>query len=577
MISARRTRLSTRFLIYYAVTFLVLIGLMVVIVDRSVRAALIDEIDETLEVGARLSMLSLPEDESAYQSWAEAAFETSGFRTTLIDMSGVVVADSHPDPSVLENHSDRPEVHTALMGEVGVASRMSESTGFEQRYLALPPQEGLVVRMSVPTRVIEEHLASVRTAILAVGLALGLLGVAVVAFLARRLARPITELTDQAHAVSEGATEVDVSPSNVLELDELGAAISTMAGRLGFRVSEAEEATATLQMVLDALPQGTILFDEGDRVAYANPAAAGMLGAIPADLAGLVPLQLQTAVREAREQAAQETRVVDHGGPGRRLRAVATPFSSDDRVLLLLVDITERERTDAIRRDFVANASHELKTPVSTIIAASEALQIAIERGDASAPDFADTIEASARRLDRMVTDLLDLSRLERDRPEMKAARLDQVVREEVERARPDAESRGLDLRLSAVEVTATVSSRDLATAVRNLLDNAIRYTPDGGSVKVKVGTDGADAMVTVGDTGEGIPTRDIERVFERFYRVDSARSRATGGTGLGLSIVKHVAESHGGGVTVISELGRGSTFTIRIPLRQEGETASGN
>jgi signal transduction histidine kinase len=398
-----------------------------------------------------------------------------------------------------------------------------------------------------------------------------------VAFLARRLAPPITELTDQAHAVSEGATEVDVSPSNVLELDELGAAISTMAGRLGFRVSEAEEATATLQMVLDALPQGTILFDEGDRVAYANPAAAGMLGAIPADLAGLVPLQLQTAVREAREQAAQETRVVDHGGPGRRLRAVATPFSSDDRVLLLLVDITERERTDAIRRDFVANASHELKTPVSTIIAASEALQIAIERGDASAPDFADTIEASARRLDRMVTDLLDLSRLERDRPEMKAARLDQVVREEVERARPDAESRGLDLRLSAVEVTATVSSRDLATAVRNLLDNAIRYTPDGGSVKVKVGTDGADAMVTVGDTGEGIPTRDIERVFERFYRVDSARSRATGGTGLGLSIVKHVAESHGGGVTVVSELGRGSTFTIRIPLRQEGETASGN
>jgi two-component system sensor histidine kinase SenX3 len=259
------------------------------------------------------------------------------------------------------------------------------------------------------------------------------------------------------------------------------------------------------------------------------------------------------------------------------LRAVATPFNTDDRVLLLLVDITERERTDAIRRDFVANASHELKTPVSTIIAASEALQIAIDRGDGSAPGFADTIEGSARQLDRMVTDLLDLSRLERDRPEMRPVRLDQLVRDEVERARVEAESRGLDLGLSAPGVTATLSERDIVTAVRNLLDNAIRYTPDGGSVTVTVRTEGDDALVTVADTGEGIPTRDIERVFERFYRVDSARSRATGGTGLGLSIVKHVAESHGGSVAVMSELGSGSSFTIRLPLHREGETPPGN
>ncbi|MFZ0013028.1 MAG: ATP-binding protein [Acidimicrobiia bacterium] len=577
MSSAYRTRLSSRFISYYAITYLVMIGLMGVIVDTAIRSALIEDVDDSLAVAASLAASALPEDESQYQTWASEAFQAAGFRVTLIDTDGVVRADSHSDPSLMENHLGRPEVDAALTGVVGEARRTSGSTGFEQRYVAIPPRDGLIVRTSVPTRVVVGDLWLVRRSIIVAAVALGLLGIALMAFLARRLSMPITELTAQARAVAEGEPGVTPRRSRVQELDQLGLAISTMATRLGSRVSDAEAATATLEVVLEALPQGTVLVDGSDQIVYVNPAGRRILGSVPAALANLAPLQIQIAIREARAAKETKERVLDHGSPSRRLRAVATPFATDDRVLLLVVDITDRERTDSIRRDFVANASHELKTPVSTIIASSEALQIALERDDPSATGFATRIEGSARQLDRLVGDLLDLSRLERESPDMAPVRLDYLVRDEVERARGDAASKNIELDLELDEVTASVNQRDVSIAVRNILDNAVRYTPEEGSVSVRVAAEGRDAVISVADTGEGIPTRDSERVFERFYRVDSARSRATGGTGLGLSIVKHVAESHGGTVSLESELGVGSTFTVRLPAAARGEAATDN
>lgn len=572
-----RTKLSSRFVAYYAITYLVMIGLMGFMVDRTTRTALVDEVDENLTVAAGLAEEALPTDPSGYADWAQSTFQASGFRVTLIDTEGVVHADSHSDPEVMENHLGRPEVQMALTGEVGEANRVSDSTGFEQRYVALPPVDGLMVRTSVATRVIDDELWLLRRSIVVAATALGLLGVGLMVFLARRLAQPITELTEQAGAVAEGATDVQPRRSRVEELDQLGLAISTMANRLGSRLSDAEQAMSTLEVVLGALPQGTVLVDGEDRIVYVNTAAGEILGVVPESLVNLAPLQFQNAVRDARLKKKTQTRVLDHGNPTRRLRGVATPFSADDRVLLLVVDITERERTDSIRRDFVANASHELKTPVSTIIASSEALQIALERGDVSAAAFADRIESSARQLDRLVGDLLDLSRLEKESPELSPSRLDHLVRDEVERIRPEAVARGIEIVSHTDEVTATINQRDVSIAVRNMLDNAIRYTPEDGSIVVEVNSEDGSALISVSDTGEGVPTRDIERVFERFYRVDSARSRATGGTGLGLSIVKHVAEGHGGTVSLESELGVGSTFTIRLPMTSKGEETQGN
>lgn len=572
-----RARLSTRFLVYYAIAYLLLIGLMGVIVDRVTRQTLLEDVDDDLVVAARLAAASLPERPDGYQQWAAEVSAAGQLRVTLIAEDGTVVADSHSDPASMENHGDRAEVVAALAGEIGMARRVSESTGAEQRYVAIPSKDGWVVRTALPTSVIGAQLGAVRGSIALTAVGLGLLGIAAVAWLGRRISRPVVELTRQARAVAAGDTEVVPRRSPVRELDQLGVAIAAMAAELGSRVDDAEQASATLGVVLGALPQGTVLFDAGDGVAYSNRGARRMLGVVPELLSGLAPIRFQEVVRRARRSGKPESAVVDHGSPTRRLAGTATPFTGDRSVLLLMSDITERERADSIRRDFVANASHEMKTPVSTIIASSEALQISLQRGDGSAAAFAESIEATARRLDRLVGDLLDLSRLEREIPEMAELRLDRLVRDEVERISEAAKDKDIELSVDTVGVTIEGNNQDLATAVRNLLDNAIRHTPKRGRVTVEVSRDESQATIAVADTGEGIPTRDVGRVFERFYRVDSARSRGTGGTGLGLAIVKHVAEGHGGSVSVASGLGSGSTFTIRLPADIEGESPRDN
>lgn len=564
-----RTSLAARLVLLGSLAVLVLVILVTGLVDRSIRGIWLDDLDSDLEGMARSAAAGLPADPGSYQAWTDRVAEGGGVRVTLIDISGRVLADSDQDPGVMDNHLARAEVAAALTGVVGRDTRVSSSTGFDQRYVALPPRQDLIVRVATATSVIEAELDRTRRAIAGAALVGGLLGVALLGLFGRRIARPVTGLAENAQAVAAGDLTVSPPRSPVAEFDRLGQALSRIARDLGGRVADAEQASSLLEEVLGAISQGTVLLDPDDRVAYANPAAIQILGDSPTTLGALTPHHLQSAVREAREKGEPVTSDVEHGRPTRRLRGTATPFVVDDRVLLVVVDVTERVRTDSIRRDFVANASHELKTPVATIIAAAEALQIALSRQDESAEKFATQIENSARQLDRLVADLLDLSRLERETPELSPIRLDAVVVEEVERVRARVDDNDLALEVEVSPVTVLGSERDVATAIRNLIDNAIRHTLRDGRITVTLSVEGADAVLRVTDTGEGIPTRDLDRVFERFYRVDSARSRATGGTGLGLAIVRHVAETHGGSAMAESELGKGSVFTVTLPLHR--------
>jgi signal transduction histidine kinase len=239
----------------------------------------------------------------------------------------------------------------------------------------------------------------------------------------------------------------------------------------------------------------------------------------------------------------------------------------DAAVLLVVRDVTEARRLEAVRRDFVTNASHELKTPAASIQAAAETIGTAAVHDPAVVPRFAAQLEREALRLSRIVSDLLDLSRLESGSALEEQVALDAVLRDEAERFEGPAAEAGVALSMDAEMVPRVRgSARELALMVRNLVDNAIRYTRPGGRVDVRLAPADGEVVLTVADTGVGIPSRDLGRVFERFYRVDRARSRETGGTGLGLSIVKHVVENHGGTVTVRSELGVGSTFEVRLP-----------
>ncbi|MGH8870391.1 MAG: ATP-binding protein [Acidimicrobiia bacterium] len=566
-----RTPLALRFLLYFALAYLVLIGAMGWFVSRSVEDAFIERLLDHLVTAARIAERGMPSDRARLETWVDEMQSASGYRFTVVDQDGAVVADSHGDPVLMANHADRPEVAAALDGGTGRSSRLSETTGFEQLYVALPTEDGTVLRLSVAAQDVAAGTWPYRRAVILISAAVGLVGLGIVGWMANRMSAPISELTRQTLALAGEGPNRPIPRSRVREIDDLGTAITRLDAESRSRLDAAEQATDTLEAVLGALPQGTILFDEGDGVAYANPSARELLGAVPDSLAGLVPFSFQTAVEECRELRSPSTRLAEHGKPVRVLRAIATPFADDQRVLLVVVDVTERERAASVRRDFVANASHELKTPVSAIIASSEALQIAVERGDGSAVRFGAQIEAAARQLDRIIADLLDLSRLEREQPELDPLSLDHLVREELERARPVAEDRGITLMVDVTPMRVAGSRRDVAIAIRNLLDNAMRHTPAGGSIGAALTAVDGDAVLRVVDTGEGIPTRDLERVFERFYRVDDARARATGGTGLGLAIVKHIVESHGGSVGVESELGVGSTFTVHLPLL-EGE-----
>jgi len=319
--------------------------------------------------------------------------------------------------------------------------------------------------------------------------------------------------------------------------------------------------------ILGAMEEGVLLLDGAGARLYANRALSDLLNGAPDRATELHPLGLQRAVETAKSSGAASRTEVELGSPTRWLRATALPVGADGATLLVIRDVTQARRLTGARRDFVANASHELKTPVASIRAAAETLRDGAIDDPPAARRFTEQLEREAVRMSRIVADLLDLSRLESGSEMDDQVRLDTVAADEVERMGDAAAMRGVTISIDAGQVPAVRgSSRDLSLMVRNLIDNAVRYTGEGGTVEVSVRADEGVVVVRVADTGIGIPQRELPRIFERFYRVDRARSRETGGTGLGLSIVRHVTENHGGEVTVESELGQGTTFEVRLP-----------
>jgi two-component system, OmpR family, sensor histidine kinase SenX3 len=337
-------------------------------------------------------------------------------------------------------------------------------------------------------------------------------------------------------------------------------------GVLEDRAKASAEATQVRDKILGSMQDGVMLFDGGWRTVFANQAIERHLGERPEALVQIFPPSLRETIRRVAETEHVEVAEIETGAPTRWLQVTATPTGADGSVLAVIADVTEARRLDAIRRDFVANASHELKTPAASIQAAAETLLHVWREDPEAVPRFAEQLEREAVRLSRIVADLLDLSRLESGSELQDQVHLDALVREETSRLEVAAMDAGLTVDVEAATVPAVRgSTRDLSLLVRNLLDNAIRYTK-AGTVVASVSATEEAVVLRVSDTGTGIPSKELGRVFERFYRVDRARSRETGGTGLGLAIVRHVAENHGGTVTVESELGRGSTFEVRLP-----------
>jgi two-component system phosphate regulon sensor histidine kinase PhoR len=556
-----------RLLWWHAVAVLGVLLVLGVVADRVLEHSFVAQLTESLEADARLVQASLPQSGSLQPEILRLG-QALGARITIIRTDGVVLADSEHDPATMENHLTRPEVQQALQGEVGVSSRSSVTIGIAFRYVAIPPRDGRIVRVALALTAVHAKVRSIRV-ILTVGFGLAALaGLAVLTFLARGLTRPLKRISASVERIGEGDLSAEVPEQGTEELVRLARTVNRMRQEVASRMAAMEEDRGAREAILSALEEGMALFGPDGAVLYQNDRVRMLLGAPVADVRSLPVVGLRTLVAAAQGGATPEPAEIVTGPSARAIRASAVRIPGEGRVLLVLRDVTRARRLDSVRRDFVANASHELKTPVASIQAIAETLVSAMGDDPAAVPRFVLQLEREAFRLSRIVSDLLDLSRLEGGTGEETEARLDGIAAEEIERLEESALAAHLLLSLSSSgPVLVTGSPRDLGLLVRNLVQNAIQYTRPGGSVRVALGAEDGEAVLSVQDTGLGIPRKDQARIFERFYRVDRARSRETGGTGLGLSIVKHVVENHGGTIEVDSELGKGSTFTVHLPL----------
>lgn len=504
-------------------------------------------------------------------------------RITLIDSQGKVLADSRFDPAAMENHADRPERHQALATGEGSAVRYSRTLRLHMLYVALPagafPAQD-IVRLAVPLTVAEQASRELRRALLLAFL-LAVLAIAVVSVrLAAALARPVQRLVNVARRVARGDLTARVEGSAPGELGVLGEVFNSALERLSDLLEKSRREAQYYAALLEQMSDAVVVVDTDGRVGLVNRVFATLFE-LDRDWALGRHVQEVTLNYElsALLMRAVEQDVTQHGEIAvlhpqpRLLYAVVTPLSGDQNRVLgaiaLLRDLTELQRADQVRRDFVANASHELRTPAAAIRALAEVLESGALRDPDKGPRFATQIMQEADRLTRLLDDMLTLTRVERGAELLQVQPLPvaPALAEVVARLQPLASARQIAVRTEVgPEDRVFADPSGLHTILLNLLDNALKYTSAGGQVTARGRTVPGGYEIAVSDTGVGIPAEHLPRLFERFYRVDKARDRATGGTGLGLSIVKHLAEAHGGSVTVESTVGQGSTFTVFFP-----------
>jgi len=544
------------------------------------RATLEAQIDLARGLVGDVALSTAPAEELA--RLAERIAEAAGARVTLITRDGTVVADSFLPVARLaevENHEARPEVRAALAGELGHDVRHSASVGRTLTYVALPVQAGDgIVRLAVeptpgPLRVALGRW--LRNAAL-VGL---LLAVLLSLALSRLTARSVERMRQVATSVARGDLSQRVRRHLGDEFDPIAGAIDQMAEQLRLRLDEATHEKERLQAVLNGMVEGVLVVDTGGKIVLLNDHAREFF-AIRGPVEGRSFLEVirhaeldELVSRAAGTDEALSGEIQLGGASERVLRvhAVRFPPGSAARMGTVAVfhDVTALMRLEQVRRDFVANASHELRTPLTAIAGFAETLLGNRNLSEADRRSYLEVIDRHAQRLSHLVSDLLELSKIESRKVALEARAVD--VAALAERLLQDYHERWAAKELQAsVERRGQPVARGDAQAVEqilvNLVDNAIKYTEAGGSVVIRVEEEAGKVAVSVTDTGIGIPAADRERIFERFYRVDKARSRELGGTGLGLSIVKHLVQNQGGEISVESRPGRGSTFRFTLP-----------
>ncbi len=501
-------------------------------------------------------------------------------RITIIDFSGDVVFDTRADAEGLENHLDRPEVKLAFKDGIGSDIRRSDTLGADMMYLAYRSDKlQMIVRVALLLNGVSAYSSSIWIPILSMVIAAFLVCLGISLFVSRGVTQPIIQLKQETVKIAEGRYDELGNVRTGDEIEDLSDALIRMAKKLRRNIEAITENSSRLEAVLRAVPGGIIAVDSSMNVIMANPSARSMFSITDKPegrhfLEVTQNIGLEAVIREALQKPSvveRELRIT-HGMETLFYQVFAASVFGEGKgygVILLIQDITHLRKLENLRKDFVANVTHELKTPLTVIRGFVDTLkEPEMPREDIAR--FLDIIALETERLTRLINDVLLLSEIENIAESPKTeTNLTEGIREAVQLLEGAARDKGLELLADISEDSIVVlADKDRVKQLAiNLIDNAIKYTPSGGRVRVSVRAEETLAVLCVEDTGIGIPEDNIPRLFERFYRVDTSRSRSLGGTGLGLAIVKHIVSLLDGHITVKSRVGEGSAFIVYLPL----------
>jgi two-component system phosphate regulon sensor histidine kinase PhoR len=550
---------------------------------RTWERSVVDEAYEHLDGIARLAETNPPgaADGDSLGSWVQWVAE-SGVRATLVAEDGRVLADSSEDPARMENHGSRPEIAAAWKEGRGRAARFSQTVKRELAYLAVRvgwrATGPSVLRVAIPLRKVSGAIQRVRAPLVGILLVTFLVGPAAAVLASRSFSDRVARLKAFLRRVAQGDYRPEPVDGKRDELSELHRSLNETVERLGQSMRFLEDERNLSAAVLGSMSEGVAVVDREERIRYSNPAFLQALD--PGGSRDLEGLRLVETTRQ--EEILAMVRSVLSGGERREAEIAtaglkpkhflvrAAPAGERGAVLVVL-DITEIRRLERVRRDFVANVSHEIRTPLTAIQGFAETLLQGALQEPENSRRFVTIIRDHSARLARLTEDLLKLSRIEAGKLELDLYPVDvlSVADKCVETVRRKLSQKNQSLSLSSDDPPplAIGDANAIYDVLLNLLDNASQYTPEKGRIAIRIArADGPDfpcVRISVEDDGIGIPASAHDRIFERFYRVDAARSREVGGTGLGLSISKHLVESMGGRIELESQLGRGSTFTV--------------
>ncbi|MGM0882517.1 MAG: two-component system histidine kinase PnpS [Bacillota bacterium] len=524
-----------------------------------------------------------------YTNEAKELKRYTGARVTFIRNDGVVLGDSDWDPSQMDNHLDRVEVKEALEVGTGRAIRESDTANQNMMYVAIPveiipDQAPNIIRLAMSLNEVDQSIRNL-TMVLVLGLLALFLVAAIISYrIALSMTLPLEQITKVAKRIKNMDYRARVKVTKQDEIGELGNAINAMADSLQVQMTRIQQNENQLESVLDNMINGIVMIDKNGKIVLMNRRAEEVLGFSARELVGRhfaeakQQYELSQMIQEGFKNKEHLREEITFYFPEERLLELnLVPIHPDGNefsgVLLVLQDVSAIRRLERMRSEFVANVSHELKTPITAVKGFAETLLGGAVNDEETARSFLQIIYDESDRLNRLIGDILELSKIESRRVPLvfSPVEVDSFVSKSVKLMESEAARKNIELSMNIEPGLYVEADEDrLRQIIMNLLSNGINYTPDGGRVSVKVEGIGDDHIrISISDSGIGIPKKDLPRIFERFYRVDKARSRSSGGTGLGLSIVKHLVELHKGTISVTSSLGVGSTFIIELPVLQ--------